>query len=95
MEELNGFVPPKANTPLPDGMQVLPGNQKDDVPPPVKYTVKPVINNDNFQMNLGGEVPSSWTMNQIAHYVEHAGPADSVFTEKAKDLLREKGYDIQ
>ncbi|SOV75491.1 gamete release protein, putative [Plasmodium sp. gorilla clade G3] len=90
----NGYVPPNEDTPIPDGMSILPGNKDDDVPPTVNYTVGPVINDDHFQMNLGGVVPSSWSLNQIAHYIKFAGPDDSVFAEKAKDLLREKGYQI-
>ncbi|GAB64487.1 hypothetical protein PCYB_012200 [Plasmodium cynomolgi strain B] len=94
-EEFNGFLPPSANSPIPDGMKILPGTQKEDNPPKVTdYQVAPVINEEHFQMNLGGVVPSNWTMNQIAHYVKFAGPDDSVFAEKAKDLLREKGYNV-
>ncbi|SBT30539.1 gamete release protein, putative [Plasmodium ovale wallikeri] len=94
MEEFNGFIPPNKDVPIPEGMKILPGNQKDDVPPHVNYTVAPVINDETFQMNLGGQVPSTWTMNQIAHYIKFAGPDDAVFAEKARNLLREKGYDI-
>ncbi|CRG93109.1 gamete release protein, putative [Plasmodium gallinaceum] len=92
--EFNGFVPPHPNSPIPSGLKILPGNPKVNIPPPVYYELSPIINEDSFQMNIGGEVPSSWTINQIAHYVQFAGPDDSVFTEKAKILLRAKGYAV-
>ncbi|CAD2098693.1 IMC-associated apicomplexan protein, putative gamete release protein, putative [Plasmodium vinckei brucechwatti] len=93
--EFNGFLPPSKEMPIPDGMRIMPGNPNDDSTPYVRnYKVNPIINEGHFQMNIGGQVPSSWSMNQIAHYVKFAGPSDSVFAEKAKELLRERGYNV-
>ncbi|CRG98479.1 gamete release protein, putative [Plasmodium relictum] len=92
--EFKGFMPPHPNSPIPAGMKILPGNPRVNIPPQVYYSVRPIINEESFQMNIGGEVPSSWTINQIAHYIQFAGPDDSVFAERAKNLLRAKGYDV-
>ncbi|CDU19452.1 hypothetical protein YYC_00892 [Plasmodium yoelii 17X] len=93
--EFNGFLPPNKEMPIPDGMRIIPGKPNDDATPYVtNYQVNPIINEGHFQMNIGGQVPSSWSINQIAHYVKFAGPSDTVFAEKAKELLRERGYDI-
>lgn len=87
-----GFVVPPQNAALPDGMRIFSGQNPSDERPKFLYQVRPVIADDHFQMNLGGTVPSEWNMNQIAHYVDYQRPDDSVFTEKAIQLLKNKGY---
>lgn len=88
----NGFVVPPKNAPLPAGVRYFKGQNPSDEVPRFVYQVSPVIADDHFQMNIGGTVPAEWNMTQIAHYVNHVGPDDSVFAEKAEALLRAKGY---
>ncbi|VWU52570.1 gamete release protein, putative [Hepatocystis sp. ex Piliocolobus tephrosceles] len=92
MEQYNNYLPPSNETPLPIGTRILPGNKNIMSPPLVEHTVRPLIAEDHFLLNLGGNVPPSWTMNQIAHYVNYIGPKDEEFAAVAKDLLRSKGY---